>query len=355
MFSLQTLTLSAVLLSQICSTAAQLRRQNPKIKSIRQLESDQCATEPPTVGDTFTTFLEIVYELSHEFEDPEMYTSMDGNGDFDDAVQAIIPSYNDLIVEFDDPFSRRIDKVEILSLKDGGKELNRRRKLQFLNPLALALIQASGGCFLCPSDTKLSDQVSNRRQLATGGAEKGPGPSAGSKGSKGSKRGVSGDEAPTSNSGSRSCGKGKGGCLRPGLPTELEIQNAYDDELQRMHFDTVVGVQDLAEVEFSPSKSGKKSSKSCKKSSKSGKKSAKSGKKSAKSGKKSAKSGKKSAKSGKKSASGRDGSTGGKKGTSGGGSTSGSKEGKKGSEGVRSYPAAGDTHPIVGVKGKAGY
>ena len=51
MFSLHTLTLSAVLLSQICSTAAQLRRQNPKIKSIRQLESDQCATEPPTVGD----------------------------------------------------------------------------------------------------------------------------------------------------------------------------------------------------------------------------------------------------------------------------------------------------------------
>jgi hypothetical protein len=134
---------------------------------------------------------------------------------------------------------------------------------------------------------------------------------------KGSKRGVSaGDKAPTSNSGSKPCGRGKGGCLRPGLSTEKEIQNAYDDELQTIHFDTIVGIQDLDEVEL------------C-------------------------------GKSGKKSGGNRYGRIGGKKGIRGG--TGDSKGGKK----VRSYPVAGATHPVIdvtyptrgaikGSKGKAG-
>jgi len=71
----------------------ELRRQNPKVKSIGQLESDQCATEPPTAGDKFKSLLEIFYELSHEFEDPdEMCARIAGAGEFDGAVQATVPS-----------------------------------------------------------------------------------------------------------------------------------------------------------------------------------------------------------------------------------------------------------------------
>lgn len=294
MFS-HTLTLSALLLSQICNTVAQLRQQNPKIKSIRQLtgKSDQCATEHPTVGDTFTSFLEVVYELTHEYEDPEMYdpemyARLAGTSEFDGAVGALVPSYNDLIVDFDDPFRRRIDDVEIISLRSGGQELNRRRKLEGLNPLVRLLIEIFGSCFQCASNSNISDNVSDGRRLAT------------SRGKKGSKRGSSIDEVSTSSSGSKSCGKGKGGkgkgeCLRSGLPTEQEIQNAYDDELQRMHFDTIIGVQDLDEVEF------------CGK----------------------GKSGKKGGKSGKNNGGNRNGKKGGKKGIRGG--TGNSKGGKKGS------------------------
>ena len=90
-----------MLLSQIYSTAAQLRRQqNPKIKSICQLESDQCANESLTVCETCKTFLKIVYELSHEFEDPD--TSMCTHALHANTI--IVPSCNDLIVDSNNPF-----------------------------------------------------------------------------------------------------------------------------------------------------------------------------------------------------------------------------------------------------------
>jgi hypothetical protein len=332
MSSVHTLTLSAVLLSQICSSTAQLRR-NPKIKSIRQLESDQCATEAPTVGDAFTSFLEVVYEVSHEIEDPEMYASIVGTGEFDGPVQALLPSYNGLIAEFDDPFSRRIADIQILSLADADQELNRDRKLQGFRARFALLLQIGGRCSFCSSDSTLSNQISGRRRLATGGADKGPASPKGSKGGGYGEDPESDDEASTSYSGSKSCGKGKGGCLRPGLPTEEEIQTTYDDDLQTLHFDTVVGVVDLAEVTYCPPTESSSTS-----ASKSGKKSSK--------------------KSGR-------GGKGGKKGSKRG--TGGSKGGKKGSEGARSYPVTGDTHVQVGVtdpahatkgskgKGKAGY
>ena len=47
--------------------------------------------------------------------------------------------------------------------------------------------------------------------------------------------------------------KGKGGCLRRGLPMERRTPEClWQRELQTMNFDTIVGIQDLAKVKFYP-------------------------------------------------------------------------------------------------------
>jgi hypothetical protein len=257
MLSLQTLTLSAVLLSQICSTAAQLGRQNPKIKSIRQLRSYH---EPAvTLVDSFTTFFEIVYELSPGFETPTL-------AEFDPVAQAIIPAYNGLIELYDDPFNRFIEAAELLSLVNRDEALIHRRKLEDLNPIIIGLIRISARCSRCRSDSRLSNEVSGRRQLATGGADKAP----------------NSTFFPTDTNEPTSASTGDGGStLLPGLPTEQDIQDAYENELQAQNFEFIVAVLDLNEVESPPPvPSRKKSKKSKSKKSKSKKSKSKKSKKS---------------------------------------------------------------------------
>ena len=120
------------------------------------------------MGDNFLTFLEIAYEVTREFDAPNPY-------EFDPVVQAIVPAYNVLIQEFDDPFNRNISAAELVSLENRDEALNRHRQLQGLNTLLIAVIQISGRCARCRRNSRLSNDVSGRRRrLAKGDSKKGP-------------------------------------------------------------------------------------------------------------------------------------------------------------------------------------
>jgi hypothetical protein len=229
-----------LLLQNSSFSAAQRQKRTSGFKRpVRHL--DYFKNEEPVYGSgRSTSFFEIEYS-----------TLFGTSDDVEKAAQALATAYNKLIVEFDDPFERRMGEVRVLSAESGRRLTKEElRELQANVPTfnLFVTLEADGSCgFQCPSDFSFSDQLTTGRRKLPG------------KGKGGSKGGIQEPEGPLTSPDEPS--------LNPGLPTEEEILNAYSDEIQSMHLDNIVDVVALDEVD-EPSLGTKKTSK---KSSKKGK------------------------------------------------------------------------------------
>jgi hypothetical protein len=243
---------------------------------------------------TFESFFEIGFATA----------ALGHHADLPMAAQTLATAYNDLVKDnFDDPFDRRMDKVEILEVDTRRKLTDEEvRNLQFAS--LNALVRVVGNCRGCRADSSFTLQLGQRpprprdRRLRSS-----------SKSSKSSSN-------SRSNSGSRSSsnsGKGGKGESLPMLPTEQELLDDFSRKIRRMDM-LILDVVSLrereeprmeVEVEQGKGTGGKNSSSES--SSKSGKKSGKkSDKKSSKtSGEKSDKKSGKTSKSSKSSGKGK--------------------------------------------------
>jgi hypothetical protein len=274
------------------------------------LRSEQQQEEEPQRDlegrNKFVSFFSVVYDI---YDDVDIHEY-----DLKDALEAVahalVPAYNDLIQDFNDPFERRMTDVRILHAQvDGRRRLDAHgRRLTSTT----ALLESAGDCTGCASNSKYSNQVTPGKKMRNRALYQFNDPRAVPRQKLMEpyySTSVDSKPDPESPDGESPDGP-------DGLPSEQDILDAYSEVIMAMNDPIVKDVIFLDEVEIDDvpivgsKKSGKKKSK--KSSKKDSKKSSKKGEKgNGGSGdgkkKKSAGDSKSSVKSGKKSGKGKGG------------------------------------------------
>ena len=156
--------------------------------------------ECPAIGGsftgTFTSYFMATYEVVRNTDD-----------DVPAAVAALSDAYNTVIRRYEADIT--MEEASIFDPASGRRlslaEFDLQRKLQYRRPY---YISVTGRCTGCSRSFTFANQVSGRRKLSTGGQ-----------------------------------------CLRPGLPTENELNAAYNIELDRLNLPNVLSCLQLDEIE----------------------------------------------------------------------------------------------------------
>jgi hypothetical protein len=267
LFHSQRLILAAVLLLQrSCCVAGQRGGRG----QLRSSENHRDLGVGERTRDEFVSFFEVTYDIRDGIDLDDLSISQV----LENAANALVPAYNDLIQDFKDPFDRRMRSIRILTADIEYDDEPSRRHGRRLD-IFTAILEAAGDCTGCPKDSEYSNQVTTgdkpRLLLDFRGAKKpkmvdeqpyfdsmddtefpGSGPSEETEGSE-----TSTDEPSNENPVDGSTGDF--------LPTEDEILAAYSQFVQELGDPYVSDVLSLDEIELDfsrPAMSSKKSKKS---------------------------------------------------------------------------------------------